>query len=112
VLRRDGYVIHTATNATEGFELLAKNRVQVIVSDQRMPGISGTQFLSRVKEMYPDTMRIVLSGYTDLATLTDAINRGAIYKFLTKPWDDEDLREQVRDAFRQYDERAAREPLA
>ncbi|SDD88010.1 EAL domain-containing protein [Aquimonas voraii] len=109
VLRRDGYVIHTATNATEGFELLAKNRVQVIVSDQRMPGISGTQFLSRVKEMYPDTMRIVLSGYTDLATLTDAINRGAIYKFLTKPWDDEDLREQVRDAYRQYDERAARE---
>ena len=77
-----------------------------------MSGISGTQFLSRVKEMYPDTMRIVLSGYTDLATLTDAINRGAIYKFLTKPWDDEDLREQVRDAFRQYDERAAREPLA
>lgn len=109
VLRRDGYVIHTATNATEGFELLAKNRVQVIVSDQRMPGISGTQFLSRVKEMYPDTMRIVLSGYTDLATLTDAINRGAIYKFLTKPWDDEDLRQQVQDAFRQYDERAARE---
>lgn len=111
VLRRDGYVIHTATNATEGFELLAKNRVQVIVSDQRMPGISGTQFLSRVKDTYPDTMRIVLSGYTDLATLTDAINRGAIYKFLTKPWDDEDLREQVRDAFRQYDERASREPM-
>lgn len=112
VLRRDGYIIHTATNATEGFELLAKNRVQVIVSDQRMPGISGTQFLSRVKEMYPDTMRIVLSGYTDLATLTDAINRGAIYKFLTKPWDDEDLREQVRDAFRQYDERASRETMS
>lgn len=109
VLRRDGYVIHTATNAAEGFELLAKNRVQVIVSDQRMPGISGTQFLSRVKEMYPDTMRIVLSGYTDLATLTDAINRGAIYKFLTKPWDDEDLRQQVQDAFRHYDERASRE---
>ncbi|WP_395790941.1 EAL domain-containing protein [Aquimonas sp.] len=109
VLRRDGYVIHTATNAEQGFELLAKNRVQVIVSDQRMPGISGTQFLSRVKDMYPDTMRIVLSGYTDLATLTDAINRGAIYKFLTKPWDDEDLRKQVQDAFRQFDERAPRE---
>ena len=109
VLRRDGYVIHTATNAEQGFELLAKNRVQVIVSDQRMPGISGTQFLSRVKDMYPDTMRIVLSGYTDLATLTDAINRGAIYKFLTKPWDDEDLRKQVQDAFRHFDERAPRE---
>ncbi|MCG6117730.1 MAG: EAL domain-containing protein [Aquimonas sp.] len=109
VLRRDGYLIHTATNAAEGFELLAKNRVQVIVSDQRMPGISGTEFLSRVKDMYPDTMRIVLSGYTDLATLTDAINRGAIYKFLTKPWDDEDLRQQVQDAFRHFDERVIRE---
>jgi FixJ family two-component response regulator len=70
-----------------------------------MPGISGTQFLSRVKEMYPDTMRIVLSGYTDLATLTDAINRGAIYKFLTKPWDDEELRREIREAFRTQGER-------
>ncbi|HEY0662728.1 MAG TPA: c-di-GMP phosphodiesterase, partial [Lysobacter sp.] len=58
------------------------------------------EFLSKVKEMYPHTVRMVLSGYTDLATVTDAINRGAIYRFLTKPWEDDELRAQVRDAFR------------
>ncbi|HEX6833119.1 MAG TPA: EAL domain-containing protein, partial [Rudaea sp.] len=103
VLRRDGYTIHTATSAEEGFDLLARHRVQVVVSDQRMPGTSGTEFLSKVKEMYPDTVRIILSGYTDLATVTDAINRGAIYKFLTKPWNADELREQVIEAFRRQD---------
>jgi diguanylate cyclase (GGDEF)-like protein len=99
-LRRDGYRILTATGAQDAFEILAKNDVQVIISDQRMPDISGTEFLSKVKEMHPDTVRIVLSGYTDLSAVTDAINRGAIYKFLTKPWNDEDLRTQIREAFR------------
>ena len=99
-LRREGYRILTATSAQDAFEILAKNDVQVIISDQRMPGISGTEFLSKVKEMHPDTVRIVLSGYTDLSVVTDAINRGAIYKFLTKPWNDEDLRAQIREAFR------------
>jgi diguanylate cyclase (GGDEF)-like protein len=99
-LRRDGYRILTATGAHEAFELLAKNEIQVIISDQRMPDVSGTEFLSQVKEMYPATVRIVLSGYTDLTAVTDAINRGAIYKFLTKPWNDDDLRTQIREAFR------------
>ena len=100
LFRRDGYRIHTASRVEDAFELLAREPVQVIVSDQRMPGTSGTEFLSQVKEMYPHTMRLVLSGYTDLATVTDAINRGAIYRFLTKPWDDEELRRQVQEAFR------------
>ena len=107
-LRRDGYRILTAIGAHEAFEILAKNEVQVIISDQRMPGISGTEFLSKVKEMHPDTVRIVLSGYTDLSAVTDAINRGAIYKFLTKPWNDEDLRMQIREAFRVSKSRSAR----
>jgi len=77
--------------------------VQVILSDQRMPGMSGTEFLSQVKEMYPDTVRIVLSGFTDLASVTESINRGAIYKFLTKPWDDDALRAQVLEAFRRHE---------
>ena len=54
--------------------------------------MSGTEFLGRVKMLYPDTIRLVLSGYTDLNTVTDAINRGAIYRFLTKPWNDDELR--------------------
>ncbi|BCB28621.1 hypothetical protein SKTS_35070 [Sulfurimicrobium lacus] len=99
LLRRDGYRILKAGSAAEGFELLALNEVQVIISDQRMPHMSGTEFLSRVKEMYPDTIRLVLSGYTDLKSITDAINQGAIFKFLTKPWEDDALRERVHDAF-------------
>ncbi|HVF36246.1 MAG TPA: EAL domain-containing protein [Candidatus Saccharimonadia bacterium] len=107
VLRRDGYLIHTATTATQAFDILGRNEVHVIVSDQRLPDTSGTEFLSSVKEMYPDTVRLVLSGYIDLRTVTDAINRGAIYKFLTKPWDDDELRAQIAEAFRMYATRKA-----
>jgi diguanylate cyclase (GGDEF)-like protein len=106
-LRRDGYEILTANSAREAFELLARNEVQVIISDQRMPELSGTEFLSRVKEMYPQTVRMVLSGYTDITAVTEAINRGAIYKFLTKPWNDAELRMQIRDAFSVWQSRAA-----
>jgi ActR/RegA family two-component response regulator len=100
MLRRDGYRILTATGADDALDVLGRNDVQVVISDQRMPGTSGTELLSKVKEMYPDTVRMVLSGYTDLAAVTAAINEGAIYKFLTKPWNDEELRLQIRDAFR------------
>ena len=100
LLRQDGYRILATTDPREAFEMLAQNRVQVIVSDQRMPEMSGTEFLSRVKEMYPDTIRIVLSGYSEIETITQAVNRGAIYKFFTKPWDDAQLRENLREAFR------------
>lgn len=102
LLRGDGYHILTAATGVEGLEMLAINPVQVIISDQRMPGMSGTEFLSTVKELYPDTVRIILSGYTDLEVVTESVNRGAVFKFLTKPWDDNLLREQVRDAFRRY----------
>jgi len=100
LLRRDGYAILTAESPAAAFDLLALHDVQVIVSDQRMPEMSGTEFLERVKKLYPETIRIVLSGYTDLETVTDAINRGAIYRFLTKPWEDEMLRNQIHEAFR------------
>ncbi|MFN2362072.1 MAG: EAL domain-containing protein [Marinobacter sp.] len=99
VLRRDGYRILATTSVKEAFSLLAANQVQVIVSDQRMPEMSGTDFLSEVKAIHPETVRIVLSGYTDLKSVTDAINEGAIYKFLTKPWDDQQIREHIRQAF-------------
>ncbi len=98
-LRRDGYRILIANGADEGFDLLARNRVGVILSDQRMPVMNGTEFLRRVKDLYPNTVRIVLSGYTDLQSVTDAINQGDIYKFLTKPWEDRELRETLREAF-------------
>ena len=100
LLRREGYTILTAASPLEAFDLLAKHPAQVVISDQRMPEMSGTEFLSRVRQLYPETVRLVLTGYTDLDSVTGAINRGAIYKFLTKPWDDDQLREQIREAFR------------
>ncbi len=100
LLRRDGYQILSATSGTEGLALLAKNPVDVIVSDQRMPGMTGVEFLRRVKTIHPTIVRIVLSGYTELQSITDAINEGAVYKFLTKPWDDELLRSNIEEAFR------------
>jgi CheY-like chemotaxis protein len=102
LFRRDGYRILTAVSPAEGFELLALYPVQVIVCDQRMPVMSGTEFLSKVKEMYPDTIRIILSGYTGLEAVLDSINRGAIYRFYTKPWDDTQLRDNIRLAFHHY----------
>ena len=102
LFRRDNYRVLTASSPAEAFELLALYRVQVVLCDQRMPVMSGTEFLSKVKEMYPDTMRIILSGYTGVNVVLDSINRGSIYKFYTKPWNDAELRDNVRLAFRQY----------
>lgn len=105
MLRRDGYRILRAHSGQEGLEVLAQNPIGVVVSDQRMPEMTGTEFLSRVRERYPETIRIVLSGYTDLNSVTDAINRGAIYKFLTKPWEDDQLRAHIEEAFQVYEMR-------
>ncbi len=99
LLRRDGYHIVTANSGAQGLQRMAENAVDVIISDQRMPGMTGVEFLRRAKELYPDTVRMVLSGYTELQSITDAINEGAIYKFLTKPWDDERLRGHISEAF-------------
>lgn len=99
LLRRDGYQILTASSALEGLEVLAGNKVDVILSDQRMPGMNGVEFLRTAKLSYPDTVRIVLSGYTELQSVTDAINEGAVYRFLTKPWEDQLLRGHIEEAF-------------
>jgi signal transduction histidine kinase/DNA-binding response OmpR family regulator len=104
VFHRDGYTILQADSGAQGLELLKSNpAIGVILSDQRMPVMTGTEFLSRARELRPDTVRIVLSGYTDLKTVTEAINQGAIYKFLIKPWVDELLRANVIEAFEHYE---------
>ncbi|WP_027150856.1 response regulator [Methylobacter tundripaludum] len=102
-LRPDGYSILTANNGEEGLALLAEHEVGVIISDQRMPHMTGVEFLRKVKLLYPKTLRIVLSGYTELESVTSAINEGAICKFLTKPWDDDLLRDNIREAFQYYE---------
>jgi DNA-binding NtrC family response regulator len=103
ILRQDGYQILTALTPEEAFEQLALHPVQVVVSDQRMPAMSGTEMLDKVKDLYPDTIRIVLSSHTDLQTIIDAVNRGAVYRFYTKPWKIDTLRNNIRDAFRLHE---------
>jgi diguanylate cyclase (GGDEF)-like protein/PAS domain S-box-containing protein len=112
LLRRGGYRIHAARSGPEALDLLATQPVQVILSDQRMPGMSGTELLARVKDLYPDTVRMVLSGYADLEAVTEAVNRGAIYKYLTKPWNDTEVRELIREAFKHQNARSGKPDLS
>ncbi len=103
ILCREGYRILMATSGEEGLELMAKHTVGVVVSDQRMTGMSGVEFLRRVKLMYPNAVRMILSGYTEIDTLTDAINKGEIYQFIHKPWDNNALLATIREAFSRHD---------
>ncbi len=99
-LAQDGYRILTAQTAAEGFDILARHQVQVILCDQCMPAMSGTEFMERVKHLCPDTFRIMLSAYADLTPIMAAINRGAVDRFYTKPWKGAVLRENIREGFR------------
>jgi diguanylate cyclase (GGDEF)-like protein len=111
LLRREHYRILAATSSADALALLAEHEVGVLIIDQHMPGMAGgagvmggTELLARARAMHPKTVRMVLSGYTAVESLTEAINRGEIYKFLTKPWDDAELIQVVREAFRHYGE--------
>lgn len=91
LLRRSQFELRTAGSGEEAWELLQREPADVVISDQRMPGMTGVQLLSRVRDHAPDTVRIILSGYSDAQSITDAINEGAVYKFIAKPWDDAQL---------------------
>jgi diguanylate cyclase (GGDEF)-like protein len=102
LLRPDGYHILTAASAEQGFALLALHQVQVIMCDQKIAGVGATGFLDKVKDMYPDNFRIVLSSHADLAMGMQAINRGALHRFFTKPLENATLRADLRATFRDY----------
>ena len=96
------FSILTAASAEAGMEILNENPVAVVLSDQRMPGVSGVQFLSRVRELDPDTIRILVTAYGDVETLGDAINDGSVYRYLPKPWEPEDMRLTLRRAIETF----------
>ncbi|MDC8757022.1 EAL domain-containing protein [Janthinobacterium fluminis] len=102
-LRKEGYRILSTTKPQEALELLAIHPVGVIISDARMPDMPGTELLRRVKGLYPEVVRIMLSGYTELNSVTAAINEGAVYKFITKPWDEGLLKEHIQESFRRFE---------
>ena len=103
LLRKEEYCLLTGSSGVEGLRILEENDVHLVISDQRMPGMSGIEFFAAVKEHYPDTIRIILSGYTDVDSITESINKGHIYKFFVKPWNDQSLKLEIRQALEQYD---------
>ncbi len=102
LLRKEDYRLLTANSGTDGLGVLENNDVHLVVSDQRMPEMSGTEFLGKVKENYPDAIRIVLTGYTDVDSITESINKGHIYKFILKPWNDQNLKLEIKQGLEQY----------
>lgn len=100
---RRSFTVYTASNGFEALEVLAdQGEMAIIISDQRMPQMNGTEFLSRTVEQFPDTIRIVLTGYTDVEDLVEAINSGKVFKYITKPWDPHNLKQVVMQAAETY----------
>jgi len=95
LLRNEEYNLLTATSAQEGLELLSQQAVDIVISDMRMPGVSGTEFLEKVKDKYPMIKRMIMSGYADLESVVSAINQGNISQFISKPWDNDALKQIV-----------------
>jgi DNA-binding NtrC family response regulator len=98
VMFRSYYTVCTATSGLQALEIVRAQPVHVIVSDQRMPGMTGIEVLSQVREISPNTLRILLTGYADLAAMVGSVNEGEVYRFISKPWDNEELRQTMREA--------------
>ncbi len=103
VFRRENYRLLTADSPQKALEILAANKIHVVISDHRMPQKNGAVLLAEIKQKYPQTIRIMLTGYADVDAVMGAVNQGAVYKFITKPWHDQDLRLTVSLALEQYD---------
>ncbi|MFO0959786.1 MAG: response regulator [Isosphaeraceae bacterium] len=107
LLRRDFRVLR-ASSAQEGFRLIQEEEVHIIMTDQRMPRITGVELLAKVKMRNPHAVRLLFTGYTDVESVIAAINQGHIFHFLKKPWQPEELMEAVREAADEYDRILAR----
>ncbi|MFD2037135.1 response regulator [Belliella marina] len=99
--RRD-YKVFIAISAMEARDMLSTQEVDIIITDQRMPEETGVDFLESIIPLYPDPIRILLTGYTDIQAVIDAINKGQVYHYLTKPWEEDYLRTVIKNAFEVY----------
>lgn len=97
------YEIRSAQGGEEALKVMEGERFKVVISDERMPGMGGAEFLSLVRERYPETVRIMLTGHASLDATMRAVNSGEIYRFFTKPWNDIELRLAIRSAIEKYD---------
>ncbi len=111
LLRGQPYEVVTTGGAEEALRLLEKEPAHLVMSDHRMPGQTGVEFLREVRRRWPDTIRIILSGYTEVKAIIDAINDGEVYKYLTKPWNEEEIKLHLVRALEQYELQAENERL-
>src|SRR5437660_94492 len=110
LLRLD-YRVLGATRAADALALLQQEEVHIVMTDQRMPGMTGVEFLRQVRGQHPDAIRLLFTGYADIKAVIDAINRGNVYRYITKPWDPDELQAVVRDAVERHDLIAERQRL-
>ncbi len=96
-LRKD-FKVFTAIDAEEGLKIAQEEEVHVVIADQRMPGLTGTEFFEQLVKINPDPIRILLTGYSDIASVIDAINKGEVYRFIDKPWNIEQIKNSIRNA--------------
>ncbi len=111
-LFRNDYEVFTAQSAAAGLELAKRESIPVVVSDQRMPGMTGVEMLRELKKTSPRAVRMLLTGYSDLASLVGSINEGEVFRFVRKPWDNEEIRAMVADAVAAAGKLAQRAPAA
>src|SRR6184192_2636003 len=102
LLRLD-YRVLGATRAREGIGILAQEAIDVVMTDQRMPEMTGVELLHHVRETHPDAVRLLFTGYADIRAVIDAINEGKVYRYITKPWDPDELQAIIREACERYD---------
>src|SRR5437773_3244681 len=102
LLRLD-YRVLGATRAQDALRILRENEVQIVMTDQRMPGMSGVEFLYHVRGEHPEAIRLLSTGYADIKAVIDAINQGSVYRYITKPWNPDELQTIIRQAAEQYD---------
>ncbi|GMQ29381.1 response regulator [Algoriphagus confluentis] len=108
--RRD-YKVFLAISAEEGEKILKEEDIDIIITDQRMPEKTGVEFLESIIPVHPKPIRLLLTGYTDIQAVIDAINKGQVYHYLTKPWEEEYLRTVIKNAFEVYSLRRENERL-
>ena len=96
------YNVLTALSGDEALEILSKKQVHVIITDQRMPEMTGVEFLEKVLQKYPEPVRVLLTGYADMGAVVDAVNKGKIFHYLAKPWDEKELDFTIKKAYEKY----------
>ncbi|MDG2220563.1 MAG: response regulator [Rubripirellula sp.] len=104
LLRRE-FTLHTAETGPQALEILRQHAIQVIMTDQRMPQMTGAQLLGQAKAISPDTIRILFTGYADIKAVVDAVNQGQVYRYLTKPWDPDELVDLLSSATAEHQQR-------